>query len=312
MRVGFVSADFGIHPIGYFLVRVLENLDRGQVETTCYSNRGAPDDRTDRLRAAAAHWRHVSSLSHEQLAAQIRDDQIDILFDLSGHTGGHRLLTFARKPAPLAITWAGYVGTTGLAALDYLLADRYEVPVSAEPLYRERILRMPDGYVCYDPPHDAPPVSPLPALAQGHVTFGSFNNVGKITPDVVALWAKVLKRVSGSRLLLKSLGMNDSSVVGRLTAKFAEHGVAPSSLEFQGSSEHRELLAEYGRVDIGLDPFPYGGGLTTCESLWMGVPVITCPGETFASRHSFSHLSNVGLTETIAGDLETYVELAAA
>jgi predicted O-linked N-acetylglucosamine transferase (SPINDLY family) len=169
---------------------------------------------------------------------------------------------------------------------------------------------MPDGYVCYDPPEYAPPVSSLPAETAGCVTFGSFNNSAKITSQVIEVWAKILARVADSRLVLKYSGMNDSSVVGRVSEICAGHGVDADRLTFLGRSPHEQLLGEYQRIDLALDPFPYSGGLTTCEALWMGVPVITCPGETFASRHSLSHLSSVGLTETVVSDLPDYVELA--
>ncbi len=310
LRVGFVSADLGTHPVGYFLMRVLQNLDPLQVETICYSDRQGPDPMTEKLRAVAGGWRHTVGQNDEQLAQMILGDRIDILLDLAGHTGNNRLLAFARKPAPLAVTWAGYVGTTGLEAMDFLLADHQQVLASAEPFIRERVLRMPDGYVCYDPPEHAPPVAPLPALSRGHVTFGSLNNVDKITPAVVEVWAAILRRTPGSRLVLKNMGMDDPAVVGRLHEEFARHGVDVARLELQGWSAARDALAEYGRLDIALDTFPYNGGLTTCEALWMGVPVITCPGETFAARHGIGHLSNVGLTEMIAETLDDYVELA--
>jgi predicted O-linked N-acetylglucosamine transferase (SPINDLY family) len=220
------------------------------------------------------------------------------------------LLVFARKPAPIQITWAGYVGTTGLTAMDYLLADRHEVPPEAERYYRERVLRMPDGYVCYDPPAYAPAVAPLPALEQGNVTFGCFNNPAKITPQAIEVWARILRRLPGARLVLKFKGWDNSGVAGRFREMFVNLGIDPGRVEFLGSAPHAKFLTEYNRIDLALDPFPYCGGLTTCEALWMGVPVVTCPGETFASRHSLSHLSNVGLTETIARDLDEYVELA--
>ena len=334
LRLGFVSPDLGRHPVGYFLVRVLESLSQlpspacrtrwngrgtggeGKQHTTiCYSDRIAKDDLTYRLQAAATHWRDVLGLSDQQLADQIRADRIDILFDLAGHTAHNRLLVFARKPAPIQVTWAGYVGTTGLQAMDYLLADQYEVPPGAEQHYQERVLRMPDGYVCYDPPVYAPAVTPLPALdrdpqAGAPVTFGCFNNPAKVTPQAIEVWARILRRLPGARLVLKFQGWNDSGVARRFNELFAAQGIEPGRLEFLGYSPHAELLAEYQRIDLALDPFPYNGGLTTCEALWMGVPVVTCPGETFASRHSFSHLSNAGLKETIARDLDEYVELA--
>ena len=310
LRVGFVSPDFVRHPVGYFLVRVLENLDPAQWEAAGYNDRTDTDGMTARLRAATTDWRDVRGLSDEELAQRIRDDRIDILFDLTGHTGRNRLLVFARKPAPIQVTWAGYVGTTGLKAMDYLLADRHQVPLGAEVHYAEKILRMPDGYVTYDPPEHAPPVSPLPALQQGCFTFGSFNNPTKFNRRVFEIWAQILHRVPRSRLVLKYGGINDASMARGLTDAFVSLGIDRQRIECLGSSPHPALLAEYQRIDLALDPFPYNGGLTTCEALWMGVPVVTCPGETFASRHSLGHLSNVGLTETIASTLDEYVERA--
>jgi predicted O-linked N-acetylglucosamine transferase (SPINDLY family) len=310
LRLGFVSPDLKRHPVGYFLVRVLENLDQTQQQTICYSDGSVKDALTHRLQAAATQWRDVKRMSDQRLAEQIRADQIDILFDLAGHTAHNRLLVFARKPAPIQISWMGYVGTTGLTAMDYILADRYQVPPETERHYCERILRMPHAYICYDPPAYAPPVAPLPALAAGRVTFGSFNNQAKLTPPVIRLWAKILQRLPDSRLVLKYPGMCDRCVAVRLTERFAGEGIEPDRVEFLDASQHADLLEHYNRIDIGLDPFPYSGGLTTCEALWMGVPVITCPGETFAGRHALSHLSNVGLTETIAHDLDEYMELA--
>jgi predicted O-linked N-acetylglucosamine transferase (SPINDLY family) len=310
LRLGFVSPDLGLHPVGYFLVGVLENLDPDLHETICYSDRIVKDSLTHRLQAAATQWRDVMGTSDQRLAEQIRADGIDVLFDLAGHTAQNRLLVFARKPAPIQVTWAGYVGTTGLSAMDYLLADRYQVPPGADRYYREQVLRMPEGYVCYDPPADVPAVSPLPALTGGQVTFGSFNNPAKITSQVIEVWARILRRLPGARLVLKFKAWNDRGLARRFAEMFAPHAIDPGRLEILGYSPHAELLAEYHRVDLALDPFPYSGGLTTLEALWMGVPVITSPGETFASRHSLSHLSNVGLTETIARDLDEYVELA--
>jgi predicted O-linked N-acetylglucosamine transferase (SPINDLY family) len=309
LRLGFVSPDFRAHPVGYFLVRPLEALRDADCEIVCYCDAPRHDEFTARFREAADVWRQSHGLSDALLAEQIRADRIDVLFDLAGHTAHHRLLTFARKPAPIQITWLGYVGTTGLAAMDYLVADRWQVPPPAEVHYCERVLRLADGYVCYDPPADAPPVAPLPALRAG-VTFGSFNNPAKITPQVVDLWCRILARVAGARLVLKSNGFDQPSVRRHFAELFAAGGIDPARLELLGPSPHWELLDHYGRIDLALDPFPYNGGLTTCEALWMGVPVITCPGETFAGRHSLGHLSNVGLTDTIAWDLEQYVEIA--
>ncbi len=310
LTLGFISPNFSQHPVGHFVIRALENLDRDQFQVVCYSDRIGGDDWTRRFQQASTIWRETNHLTDAQLANQIRADQIDILFDLAGHTASNRLLVCARKPAPIQITWADYVGTTGLAAIDYLLADRFETPPEAESFYSERILRMPNGYVCYDPPAYAPAVLPLPAISRGFVTFSSFNYRPKISREIVDVWAKILKRVSGSRLLFKYRGMNEAVVAEPLRSEFASRGVEPNRIEFLGWSAHAELLAEYQRVDLALDSFPYNGGLTTCEALWMGVPVITCPGETFASRHGLSHVSNVGLTETIAHNLDDYADVA--
>ena len=282
---------------------------------------------TERIAAAAGEWRDVRSLSDSALAEQIRGDQIDVLFDLGGHTSGNRLLVFARKPAPVQVTWLGYVGTTGLTAMDYLLADRFHVREGEEEYYSEQVLRMPNGYACYGPPEDAPQVGPLPAgggrqalgekasLArrvggEGTMTFGCFNNPAKFAASILDAWTEILRRVPNSRLLLKYGGLDDPQVQERLQGEFARRGVEPERIVLEGWSPHRELLAAYNRVDLALDTQPYSGGLTTCEALWMGVPVITFPGQTFAGRHSVSHLTNAGYPQFIAADAAGYVDLA--
>ena len=311
LRLGFVSPDFCQHPVGFFLIRTLENLDRKDVEIVCYSDRGPQDRMTARFQAVSTVWRDVLGRHHEQLAAQIRDDRIDILFDLAGHTARNRMLTFVRKPAPIQITWIGYEGTTGLSAIDYLIADPYMIPEGAESHYREKVLRLPGCYLCFDPPEDAPAVSPLPALRSGHVTFGSCNNLAKLSDEVIALWAEILRRVPHSRLLLKYRGLEDETQRGRYFSLFAAQGIGAERLDIEGWSPLGELLARHDAIDVALDPFPFAGGVTTCNALWMGVPVVTWPGETFASRHALSYLSTIGLTETIAGSREEYVEIAA-
>ncbi|MGO8753542.1 MAG: tetratricopeptide repeat protein [Thermoguttaceae bacterium] len=310
LRLGFLSPDLGFHPVGYFLIRTIEALRTEPCETVCYSDRVQEDDLTRRFRRSAHVWREVHSLSDEALAEQIRADSVDILFDLFGHTARSRLPVFARKPAPIQATWIGYVGTTGLAAMDYLIADRFHVAEGTEAHYREKILRLPDGYVCLDPPADAPDAGPLPAVRQGHVTFGSFNKPAKMSPLVVQTWAGILRRVPRSRLVIRHQGFEASSVRRRYERLFAGQGIESDRLELLGRATHADLLSEYQRIDLALDPFPYSGGLTTCEALWMGVPVITCPGETFASRHALGHLSNVGLLGTVARDLSEYLEMA--
>lgn len=227
-----------------------------------------------------------------------------------GHSG-KRLLVFARKPAPLQITWLGYVGTTGLAAMDCLLADQYHVRPGEEANYRETILRMPHDYICYAPPTDAPEVAPLPSLSTGHITFGCFNNPAKFSSQTLDAWAEILRRVPTSHLLLKFGGLHHPEVQAAIRKKFYNRRIIDqSSIHFEGWSPQRELLASYNRLDIALDTQPYSGGVTTCEALWMGVPVITFPGQTFASRHSTSHLTNASCSEFIASDWPTYTNLA--
>jgi protein O-GlcNAc transferase len=310
LRLGFLSADFGFHPVGYFLIRTLENLDPTQCDVVCYSDRTVVDHLTTRFQAAATTWREVSRLSDEELAEQIRADGIDILFELAGHTYGNRLLVFARKPAPIQITWIGYEGTTGLRSIEYLLADRHVIPPGAECDYPENVLRLPDSYICYDPPSEAPSVGPLPARTNGHVTLASFNNPAKINSDLIDVWTEILRQSPQAKLLLKYHGLDDDRTQQRLRAQFLDRGLAADRFALSGWSSFSDLLAEYNQVDIALDPFPFSGGATTCNALWMGVPVITCPGETFASRHGLSYLSALGLTELIANDRDQYVRLA--
>jgi predicted O-linked N-acetylglucosamine transferase (SPINDLY family) len=310
LRLGFVSADLRRHPVGYFLVPFLENLDRDRFAAVCYYSRAVRDDLTGRLAAASNTWRDGAGMTDAELAECIRADQIDILFDLAGHTAGNRLLVFARRPAPLQMSWIGYVGTTGMEAMDYLIADRFHVPPGADVHYRERVLRLPEGYVCFDPPAEAPAVGPLPALERGFVTFGSFNNIAKITPEVITRWAAIVRGAPGSRLLLVTPALDDRPTRERLVAEFAAAGLDPARLELRGALPRADLLAAYNTIDLALDPFPYSGGLTTCEALWMGVPVVTCPGETFAGRHSLSHLSSVGLTASVADNSSAYAARA--
>lgn len=312
LRLGFVSGDFAGRAVGFFLIRSFENLARRACETFCYATTPDEDAVTRRFRAAATAWRNAAALSDAALDQQIRADGIDVLFDLAGHTAGNRLPVFARRPAPTQITWIGYEGTTGLAAMDYLLADSCQVPTGAERYYRERVLRMPESYVCFDPPGDAPPVGSLPATQPGAVTFACCNNPAKINAEVLDVWAAILRRLPAARLVLQFRGFDGPAARQRFRDAFVERGIAAGRVTLQGHAPHAEYLAGHLAIDIALDPFPFSGSLTTCNALWMGVPVITLPGDTFASRHTLNHLTQVGLSELAAGSPSAYVELAVA
>lgn len=308
--IGFVSGDFRCHPVGHFTVRVIEFLAKVGVQVACYANQSETDLLTERFKRASFLWRNILGVSDDEAAAFIRQDQVDLLFDLTGHNAANRLLLFARKPAPVQITWAGYMATTGLAAMDYIVADRYHVPEGVDQYYFEKILRMSDSFVCFDPPADLPAIEALPLVANGYVTFGCFNIVDKLNVEVIGLWSRVLKRIPRSRLVLKAWEFNCSVTRRRYSDMFLQHSIGSERLEFVGGTPHREHLGWYKRIDIALDPFPFSGSTTTLEALCMGVPVVTMPGETFASRHSLSFLSSVGLGGLAAGNAEQYVDIA--
>jgi protein O-GlcNAc transferase len=302
-----------LHPVGFFLAPVLEAHNRLAAEVFCYSNNTKIDHVTERLRAAADDWLTIAGLSDGEACALIARDRIDILVDLSGHTGRNRLPLFALRPAPVQISWLGYPGTTGLPAIDYLIMDKYAVSPGEESYYTEAVVRLPHGRCCYSPPDYAPlPVDP-PSLRRGFVTFGSFNNVSKIGPEVIELWAAVLQAIPNSRLLFKWRSLDDAATRRRFSNAFISAGVPPHQIEFQGSvHRHSESIAQYGEVDIALDPFPFSGCTTTCESFWMGIPVVTFPGEKSASRHVLGSFDYLGLGDCIARSAQDYVERASA
>jgi predicted O-linked N-acetylglucosamine transferase (SPINDLY family) len=313
LRVGYVSPDFREHSVAYFLEPLLANHGSSAVEVFCYSEVAQPDQRTERFQALADHWRPTVGLSDHGLAQLIREDNIDILVDLAGHTANNRLLAFAEKPAPVQASWLGYGATTGMSAIDYRITDAITDPEGAEAHYSETLLRLPDAFFCYAPPADAPEVAPPPVLAQGHITFGSFNNLAKLTPQGVEVWASILRAVPDSRLLIKRMHRVDKATLGRYLELFAEHGIRAERLELvpwiPGRAGH---LGTYGRVDIALDPFPYNGGTTSLEALWMGVPFVTLRGNRFISRMGASILTQLGLPELIAESEADYVAKAVA
>ena len=313
LRVGLLSPTLKTHPVGWLTVAGFEALDPDGFEIVCLGQPESSDPIQRRFRAAAAEWHVVDTETPAPLAKRIRALGIDILIEMSGYGDRGMIAACADRPAPVQVKWVGMQNhSTGLAEIDWIITDRWETPPEHAAFYCERLLCLPDGYVCYSPPPYAPDVVPLPALARGHVTFGCFNNTAKITPLVIATWARVLRAVPGARLVLKAHQFAETVTKDRFLAAFAAQGIAGDRLDLRGGSLHRDLLAQYGAIDVVLDPFPYSGGLTTCEALWMGVPTVTVPGETFASRHSASHLSNAGLADWVVADLDAYVARAVA
>lgn len=310
LRIGYVSADFRSHPVGLFLDGILAAHDPAMVEVFCYSNARIEDDVTRRLRQRADHWRIIAGVSDTAADAAIRRDSIDILVDLSGHTSGNRLPLFALKPAPVQASWLGYVDTTGLTAMDHVLADHIVVPPGDEASFTERVWRLPQTYFCFTPPAFDVPLVDRPT--ERLLTFGSFNNRAKLTPATIRLWADVLIATPGSRLLVKTAFVDNPTIRHEILRQFAAHGIAADRLTLEGPTSRADLLAAYNRIDIGLDPFPYGGGLTTAEALWMGVPVVTLQGPRWVSRATASILTTVGVPELIAFDVETYIRTAKA
>ena len=313
LRVGYVSADFFHHPVGRFLEPVWAAHDTSRFIINAYSGVVREDALTDRLRAHASQWRQTLGLSDDELEEQIRADDIDILVDLAGHTGGNRLTVFARRPAPVQVSWLGYFNTTGLPAIDAVFMDADTVAPGIERQFVEEVVMLPDSRFCFNPPPYAPAVGRLPCQRRGFVTFGSFNNLTKVTPQVLALWARVLDQVPGSRLILKWKTLRDAGERSRLAASFAAVGGDPTRLDLRAASAHVDMLAEYGDIDIALDPFPFSGGITSCEALWMGVPVITWPSMRPVSRQTFGFLNLLGLAdELVANSADRYEAIAAS
>ncbi|SMO95907.1 TDP-N-acetylfucosamine:lipid II N-acetylfucosaminyltransferase [Gracilimonas mengyeensis] len=308
LRVGFLSGGFRTHPVGWMIISALENLPRDQFEVYCYTTHNRFDRITKRIHEASDRWQSVIGYSDEVIACMIRDDEIDILVELSGHAADTRLKTVVKEPAPVMVKWVGGLfNTTGLESVDYLITDHQETPEGEEEFYTEKLVRMPDDYICFLPPEYAPDVAGLPAKEKGHITFGCFNNPTKVNDVILEKWATIMKQVPNSKLFLKSKQYDTTALRERIIETMERFEISEDRLIFDGQSKHHELLNCYNQVDIALDPWPYSGGLTTCEALWMGTPVITTPGPTFAGRHSTTHLHNVGLPEWIAEDWDEYI-----
>ncbi len=309
LRLGYVSADLCQHTVGLFVKDVLKAHDPSRVQVFAYSAGQVQDWVTDEIRIACT-LRDVCALDDAALAEQIRTDAIDVLIDLSGHTAGSRLTAFAYRPAPVMVSWLGYFATTGLTYLDAVLLDAWHAPPGTEALFAEPILRLPSRW-CYQPVPWAPAeVAPPPHPRNGHITFGSFNNTAKYNPQVFDLWAHILAAVPHSRLILKWRTFNDDAFRQKVTQSFVDRGIAADRIELRGPSFHSDVLKEYADLDIALDPFPFTGGLTSCEALWMGVPVVTWPQSRVVSRQTHAILNQIGLPELSARDADEYVQIA--
>jgi len=309
LRIGYVSADFCQHTVGILIKEVLAHHNPKQVSVFCYST-GTVKDWVTQFIASHSIFCEVAALSDEALAKRIEADQIDILIDLSGHTGGSRLTAFAYRPAPVMISMLGYYATTGLPYMDGILLDQWHVQGNTQQDFVEPIVLMPDTRWCFWPAFPAPSPAPPPCIGNGYITFGSFNNTLKYNPEVYTLWADLLLAIPNSRLILKWRTFNDSAFKQQVLQQFTSRGIEASRIELRGPSFHMQMLEEYKDIDIALDPFPFSGGATSCEALYMGVPIITWPQEKVVSRQTYAFVSSIHHPEWVAESRSTYIEKA--
>jgi protein O-GlcNAc transferase len=311
LRIGYVSSDFKLHSVSFFLENLLTSHDPREVEVFAYADVPQSDAVTRRLQQSIHQWRPISGKSDQEVAKTIRQDGIDILVDLAGHTSGNRLLVFARKPAPIQITYLGYPDTTGMAVMDYRMTDAHaDPPGTTEKYHSEKLLRLPRTFAGYRPSAEAPDVSPLPAPADGTVTFASFTNLAKLPPILLDCWAEILLLIPTSKLLIAAGGLQSSNLQKEIRARFETKGIDPTRLELMGKKPLREYFALHHRADVYLDTFPVNGHTVTCHALWMGLPVITLAGEVHCQRLGASVLSNLGMGELIAKSPADYVQIA--
>lgn len=315
LRVGLVSGDLRRHPVGFFLEGILPQLGQHGIELYAYPTQPIEDELTERLRPSFAAWKSIAALDDGAAARLIRADTVDLLIDLAGHTAHNRLPLFAWRPAPVQLSWLGYLASTGVEAIDYLLADPVSVPESHEPHFSEKIWRLPETVNCFTPPVATPTlqVTPWPALRQGYITFGSFQNLIKITDPMIALWGEILRAVPAAQLRLQNRQMADQAARENVLKRLAAAGIQEERVTLAGPVADREAyLAAHGEVDVILDTFPYNGITTTCEALWMGVPTVTLAGNTLLSRQGASLAFSAGLGDWVAHDERSYVDIAAA
>ncbi len=314
IRLGLNSKGFCVHPVGQMIYAALENLDKEKFEIYCYSElpEGKRDYLTDKIFDLSQKVTNINNEANHNLVEIIRNDGIDILIEMTGHSeGGRRLQMIAERAAPVQVKWVGGLfNTSGVPQMDWLITDNIETPEGDEKWYTEKLYRMPDDYIVYNPPFYAPRVLDLPVKKNGYITFGNLNNLAKTNSYSIGIWSKILKAVPNSKLLLKGNKMDTPFVQEHLIKSFNENGIDADRLLIEGGEDHQKFLHVYNRIDIALDSHPYTGGLTTCEALWMGVPVVTLPSETFAGRHAATHLTNAGMPEWIAQDEQDYIDIA--
>lgn len=314
LRIGFVSSDLRVHSVAFFVEPLLQHLDGTGFELVAYSSSVGVDEVTARLRALFGQWRDVVHLPDDDLARLVQDDEIDILIDLNGHSDGNRLPVFARKPAPIQVTWLGYPNTSGLQGMDFRIVDAItDPPGVTDALCSEKLWRLPECFVCYRPAADSPSVSAGPFARTGRITFGTMNNLNKMSPLVASLWARIIDGVPESTLLLKTRGLPDPGLEDAVLRRLQQHGLPRERVRLLNRADSvTGHLARYAEIDVALDTFPYCGTTTTCDALWMGVPVVTLAGDTHVSRVGASLLCAVGLSDLVATDAVQYVERALA
>ena len=312
IRVGYISPDFRTHPVAFFFEPLLQEHDRTKVEVYGYSNTSRPDQVTERLEQKFDCYRSIINMRDEDVANLIEQDRIDILVDLAGHTPGNRLTVMAHKPAPITVTYLGYPDTTGMEQVDYRLTDELADPPASQSVYTEKLVYLPNGFLCYGPPDFAPSIGPLPALRNGYITFGSFSNNSKINHDNISLWAQVLRSNKGARLLIKSRAGDDRDMRDSYCRQFANLGISRDRIEIHGQNPAVGYMQLYNSVDIAFDTYPYNGTTTTCDALWMGVPVISMIGRHHACRVGLSILTRVGLEFFAASTPNEFVARATA
>jgi protein O-GlcNAc transferase len=310
LNIGFISADIRLHAVGILFKPYFENRDRASFSVSLYYNHPTDDEFAQSFKRGCERWRDVFGVSDESVARQIAADEIDILIDLSGHTDGNRLGVMKLKPAPVQATWLGYVATTGVPEIDFIICDKYVLPEDDEDLYVEKPVRLPGSYLSFSPPFNDLKLTEPPIAVSDHVVFGSLSNVIKMNVEVYSAWAEILRQVPEARLLLKSPQLSNNSVRRSVLQQCAECGIANDRLTLVGNTTRREHLETYARVDIALDTFPYGGGVTTAEAIWMGVPVITLAGDGWQARAGQSILESIGLPHLITHSIPAYIERA--